>query len=79
MPKRMSEEQRRAVLRMLARGEDRDTIAAAVDVTPGQVSAVAAHVKMGTYSMPAPEEEGGQTCPGRAGEDDELAPPAAGP
>jgi DNA phosphorothioation-dependent restriction protein DptH len=69
MPKRMTEEQREAVLRMLARGDDRDTIAAAVGVTPGQVSAVAAHVKMGTYALPDPAEpeekataeEGGRT------------------
>ncbi len=56
MPKPMSEEQRRAVLRMLAEGNDRDTIAAAVGVTPGQVSAIAAHVKMGTYALPSPKE-----------------------
>ncbi len=52
----MTAEQRDAVLRMLARGEDRETIATAVGVTPGQVSAVAAHVKMGTYSLPEPDE-----------------------
>jgi DNA phosphorothioation-dependent restriction protein DptH len=63
MPKRMTEEQRHEVLRLLARGEDRDTIAAAVGVTPGQVSAVAAHVKMGTYSLPAPENDGGKATP----------------
>jgi hypothetical protein len=37
------------VLELLARGFDRETVAARVGVTPGQVSAVAAHVKMGTY------------------------------
>lgn len=57
MPKRITEQQRQAVRRMLARGEDRDTIAAAVGLTPGQVSAIAAHVKMGTYTLPEPEEE----------------------
>lgn len=56
-PKRVSLEQRQEVLRMLARGEDRETIAASVGVTPGQVSAIAAHVKMGTYTLPAPDEE----------------------
>ncbi len=56
MPKKVTEEQRRAVLRMLAQGQDRDTIAAAVGVTPGQVSAISAHVKMGTYELPDPEE-----------------------
>src|SRR5438552_16331475 len=52
MVKRISEEERQAVLRMLARGEDRDTIAAMVDITPSQVSAIAAHVTMGTYELP---------------------------
>src|SRR5947209_4024274 len=57
MPKKVTREQREAVLRMLAQGQDRDTIAAAVGVTPGQVSAIAAHVKMGTYVLPVPEEQ----------------------
>lgn len=52
MPKRITQEQRDAVLHMLAEGHDRDSIAAAIGVTPGQVSAVSAHVKMGTYSLP---------------------------
>ncbi len=54
MPRKVSDEQRQAILRMLASGTDRDTIAAAVGVTPGQVSAISAHVKMGTYSLPEP-------------------------
>ncbi len=53
MPKRITEPQRRAVLEMLSQGYDRETVAARVGVTPGQVSAVAAHVRMGTYSLPA--------------------------
>jgi hypothetical protein len=57
MPKKVTPEQRDAVLRMLAQGQDRDTIAAAVGVTPGQVSAISAHVRMGTYTLPAPEEQ----------------------
>jgi hypothetical protein len=57
MPKKVTKDQRDEVLRMLARGHDRDTIAATVGVTPGQVSAVSAHVRMGTYALPAPEEE----------------------
>lgn len=57
MPKRITEEQRKAILGMLARSEDRDTIAASVGVTPGQVSAIAAHVKMGTYQLPQPEKQ----------------------
>jgi DNA phosphorothioation-dependent restriction protein DptH len=52
MPKKVTPEQRDAVLRMLAHGQDRETIAAAVGVTPGQVSAISAHVKMGTYALP---------------------------
>ena len=57
MPKKVTPEQREAVLRMLAQGQDRDTIAAAVGVTPGQVSAISAHVRMGTYTLPNPEEQ----------------------
>src|SRR5690242_14663051 len=55
MPKKVTHEEREAVLRMLAQGQDRDTIAAAVGVTPGQVSAISAHVKMGTYALPEPD------------------------
>ena len=49
MPPRITDSQRKAVLALLAQGLDRETVAAQVGVTPGQVSAVAAHVKMGTY------------------------------
>ncbi len=52
MPIKVTTDQRQAILLMLSRGHDRDTIAASVGVTPGQVSAIAAHVKMGTYSLP---------------------------
>lgn len=48
MPKRITEAQKQAVLRMLVQGVDRETIAASVAITPGQVSAVAAHVAVGT-------------------------------
>src|SRR6266446_6796293 len=57
MPKRVTTQQRQAVLQLLAQGQDRDTIGAAVGVTPGQVSAISAHVKMGTYALPEPEEQ----------------------
>jgi hypothetical protein len=57
MPKKVTAEQRQAVLRLLAQGQDRDTISVAVGVTPGQVSAIAAHVKMGTYTLPEPDEQ----------------------
>ena len=56
MPKKVTPEQRKAILQLLAQGQDRDTIAAATDVTPGQVSAISAHVKMGTYALPEPGE-----------------------
>ncbi len=57
MPKKVTNDQRADILRMLAQGQDRDTIAAVVGVTPGQVSAVSAHVKMGTYALPEPDGE----------------------
>lgn len=50
MPPRITDIQRQAVLALLAQGFDRETVAAQVGVTPGQVSAVAAHIKMGTYA-----------------------------
>ena len=52
MPTKVTREQRQAVLSMLAWDRNRDTIAAAVWVTPGQVSAIAAHVTMDTYTLP---------------------------
>ncbi|MBW3599490.1 MAG: ATP-binding protein [Planctomycetes bacterium] len=55
MPKKVTRQQRDAVLHMLAQGQDRDTIAANVGVTPGQVSAISAHVTMGTYTLPGSE------------------------
>src|ERR1700733_4496720 len=51
MAKRLSASQRREVLALLAQGLDRKTIAARVGVTPGQVSAISAHVTMGTYEL----------------------------
>ncbi len=59
MVKRISEEERQSVLAMLARGEDRVTIAALVGITTAQVSAIAAHVTMGTYELPNPGESVG--------------------
>jgi len=57
MPKKVTPEQRDEILRMLAQGHDRDTISVAVGVTPGQVSAISAHVRMGTYALPGLEEQ----------------------
>jgi len=56
MPSKITRQQRTEVLQLLAQGDDRETIAAATGVTPGQVSAIAAHVTMGTYTLPHPDE-----------------------
>ncbi len=53
MAKPLRREIRDRIISMLAEGHDRDTIAAMVGVTPGQVSAVAAHVTIGTYRQTA--------------------------
>jgi DNA phosphorothioation-dependent restriction protein DptH len=60
MPNKVTPEQRDEVLRMLAQGLDRETIAVAVGVTPGQVSAISAHVRMGTYALPDPDYRPGE-------------------
>lgn len=57
MPKKVTPAQRKKVLRLLTQGHDRDTIAATVGITPGQVSAISAHVRMGTYALPEPQED----------------------
>ncbi len=49
MPPRITDNQRQAILKLLAQGFDREKVAARVGVMLGQVSAVAAHLKMGTY------------------------------
>lgn len=49
MAPRIKDEQRRMVVSLLRQGLDRETIAVRAGVTPGQVSAVAAHITMGTY------------------------------
>jgi hypothetical protein len=49
MSPRITDSQRKVLLELLAQGFGRETVAARVGVTPGQVSAVVAHVKMGTY------------------------------
>ena len=54
MAKKISDEQRLVVVRMLSEGHDRETIAAEVGVSPGQVSAISAHVTMGTYKVTPP-------------------------
>jgi DNA phosphorothioation-dependent restriction protein DptH len=52
MPRKINSVQRAEVLRLLAQGQDRIAIAALLGISPGQVSAVQAHVKMGRYSLP---------------------------
>lgn len=50
MTKRTTQAQRLLVLEMLEQGRGREAIASAVGITPAQVSAIAAHRTMGTYS-----------------------------
>jgi len=56
MPKKLSSDQRAEVVRLLAQGQDRISIAAMLGISPAQVSAVQAHIKMGTYSLPGVNE-----------------------
>jgi len=58
MASKMTDEQRRDILGLLSEGHDRDTISLRVGVTPGQVSAVLAHSKMGTYQRKGIEQAG---------------------
>ena len=46
MAKRMSKAQREEVLELLSQGQDRESSAARIGVTPAQVSAISAHVTM---------------------------------
>jgi DNA phosphorothioation-dependent restriction protein DptH len=50
---RLTPDQRHRVMEMLDQGLNRESIAAAVGISPGQVSAVAAHRTMGTYTNSA--------------------------
>jgi DNA phosphorothioation-dependent restriction protein DptH len=54
MTKPLTTAQRAQILEMLSQGADRNYIAGSVGVTPGQVSAVAAHRTMGSYTLPEP-------------------------
>ncbi len=60
MPNPITEAQRRAILEMLGRGDDRRKIASETGVTVGQVSALAAHVTMGTYAAQKPAVSAGE-------------------
>lgn len=57
MKAKLTGEQRQRILSMLQEGLDRYSIATALKVTPGQVSAVAAHLTMKTYENDAPSEK----------------------
>lgn len=50
MTKPLNNAQKERVLELLAKGTPRSVIAGLVNATPGQVSAIAAHKTMGTYS-----------------------------
>jgi hypothetical protein len=63
MPPKITPNQRQVVLELLAQGYDRETIAARVGVTLGQVSAVAAHMKMGTYEKHRVHDTVGEFTP----------------
>ncbi len=52
MKQKITSEQRMLIKQLLERGEDRHTIAQRASVTPGQVSAIAAHRTMGRYGQP---------------------------
>jgi DNA phosphorothioation-dependent restriction protein DptH len=49
VPPRITDNQREEIIRLLDQGLPREAIAKAVGVSPGQVSAVAAHITMATY------------------------------
>jgi hypothetical protein len=49
MPAPVTVAQRQAIVALLNDGVDRHQIASQVGVTPGQVAAVKAHIRMGTY------------------------------
>ena len=51
MAKRISKSQREEILNLLSQGQDRETISARIGVTPAQVSAISAHVTIGTYDL----------------------------
>src|SRR5690349_11672756 len=53
MAKKITAEQRAAVLKLLAQGHDSKTIATALGLTPAQVSAINAHLTMGRYRVSA--------------------------
>lgn len=53
----ISDEQRTKIIALLHEGRDRDEIASLVGVSPGTVSAIKAHITMGTYGVLTSEGE----------------------
>src|SRR5579859_1225308 len=49
MKRRINTDKREEIIRLIGEGQDRDTIAALTGVTPAQVSAIRAHISMGSY------------------------------
>ena len=49
MAKKLSANRRNEIITMLEQGQDRQSIASVMGVSPAQVSAVSAHITMGTY------------------------------
>lgn len=52
MPEKLTKETKEKIVELLRQGLDKDVIANSLGVTRGQVSAISAHIKMGTYSKP---------------------------
>jgi len=50
MSRRLTDDEKEQVIALLRRGVGRNNIAAQLSITPGQVSAILAHVTMGTYN-----------------------------
>ena len=55
MPPRISRDQRQEIIRLIDEGFPRDIVAKELGVSPGQVSAVAAHLTMRTYNKQLPD------------------------
>ena len=64
----LHKEQREDALKLLAEGRDRNFIARRLGLTPGQVSAIAAHVTMGSYDKRAVRREASSGAGKRASE-----------
>ena len=72
MKERITAHQRERVLKLLTEGHDRETVAALVGVSPSQVSAVRAHVSMGSYEGAANNSSTPPTTCPLSGSDNDL-------